>query len=410
MRGTRGRMRRLAHRSAIFTIPSRCFRPIASVELPDVPAAGPMLAPGVPAPLADLDLLRHELRTPLSGMLGLAEMLTGLDLPTKATFWLATLQACGQQMACLIDRALRTEGPGSVAAHQPAVDGLQFMEALIAAHWPAARAGGTSLLLAYDAAAVGLWQADPVALRQALDNLLANAIRFSRNGHVLVEARLVAGERVGCNQLELVIEDSGPNPATTTCNLQEESEFADRAYRMFSRGRGLRVTEQACRHFAGYLQRGSSSSGGARFVLTLNGIFLERQQQCHPFRPALLKKLHCILKLEISQQRALAAMLACLDISFEVFSLEKLPVLDSLLPLQVLICAKTQLPHPVQQCFADSSAHSLWLLASFTGTTGPEWYQQPLPGLLLQADLQNALLRCLVAQGMAACQQRQFEQ
>lgn len=409
-RGKEGRLRKLAHRSALSLIQSSNFNPILSARRFGPPAHNQLLAQSAPATLVDLNLLRHELRTPLTGMLGLAEMLAALDLPAKATFWLATLQACGQQMASLIDRALRMEEAGFVAGQQPAVNGLQFIETLITAHWPAARAGGTRLMLAFDAAALGLWQADPVLLRQALDNLLANAIRFSRNGHVLLEVRMVAQDSVGFNQLELLIEDSGPSPVSIPSNLQDEGEFADRAYRMFSRGRGLQVTEQACQQFAGHLRRCSGNSGGARFTLTLNGLFPAHRQPVQPFRPALLRKLHCVLRLEKSQQAALAAMLRCLDISFEFSSQEGMQELDTLPPLHVLICATTLLPYSIQRCVGDSAAHSIWLLASYTGIKGPDFYQQLLPELLLQTDLQNALLRCLVEQGMATCQQRQFEQ
>ena len=354
---------------------------------------------------ADLNLLRHELRTPLTGMLGLAELLTALDLPGKATLWLATLQACGQQMASLIDRALRSEESGAAPHQHPRVEGLQLMESLMAAHWPAARAGRTSLMLAFHPEALGLWQGDVVALRQAVDNLLANAIRFSCNGYVLLEVRAVAPQRAGVDLLELVIEDSGPAPKNIASNLQDECEFADRTYRMSSRGRGLQVVEQACQCFAGNLQRSSGSAGGTRFTLTLNGMFPGRQKQLRPFRPALLNKLSCLLKLELFPQRALAAMLDCLDIRSEVMFDEVAPALNTLSPLQVLICTQAMLPQSLQHCTADLSANSIWLLASVRGTASPELYQQPLPEPLFQADLQNALLRCLVVQGMTACQQ-----
>jgi anti-sigma regulatory factor (Ser/Thr protein kinase) len=403
-------MRRLARRTAIS--PSQSGRFKATLSALQAGASAPVILlnqgiPTHPAGEPDLNLLRHELRTPLTGMLGLAEMLSVLDLPGKAILWLATLQACGQQMASLIDRALRSEDSGTVLQPQR-VDGLQLMESLVAAHWPAARAGRTSLILAFHPEALGLWQTDTVALRQAVDNLLANAIRFSRNGYVLLEVRAVAPQRAGVDLLELVIEDSGPDPKCTASNLQDESEFADRTYHMYSRGRGLQVVEQACQRFAGNLQRSASNSGGARFILTLNDMVPELQKQIQPFRPALLNKLHCLLKLEISRQRAVAAMLGCLDISFEAINPEVSPELNRLPPSQVLVCAQALLPLSLQRCNGNSTAHSIWLLASVPGTTGPELYQQLLPEPLFQADLQNALLRCLVVQGTPASQQRPF--
>lgn len=407
MQGARGRMRRLAHRKPLRVTQSCRYKPTYRLQQAGASVPGLCLTAFDPAPAAvtaDLLLLRHELRTPLTGMLGLAELLSAQDLPGNAPLWLATLQACGQQMANLIDRLL---GPGEPAGERPehqAVDGLRLMESLVAAHWPAARAGRTGLLLAFHQEALGLWQTDTVALRQAVDNLLANAIRFSRKGCVLLEVRVVAALRAGFNLLELEVEDSGTDPETSASNLQDEGEFADRTYRMSSRGRGLRVVEQACQSFAGKLQRSSSHAGGARFTLTLAAGVPGRQQPLQPFRPALLKKLHCFMKLEPFQQRAVAAMLGCLDIGCEAVDGELALVLHGLSPFRILICSQSQLPQSLLQGSTGTSARSIWLLARVAGTRGPELFQQPLPEPLLQADLQNALLHCLVVQGMAACQ------
>lgn len=407
MQGARGRMRRLAHRTPFF---SNQFKRVRfEPGFHHVPAlTSAVLAKDAPqrsSAMTDLNLLRHELRTPLTGMLGLAEMLAALELPAKATFWLATLQACGQQMASLIDRALLPREPDSRSGLPVAIDGLHLLESMLAAHWPAARASGSRLMLAFHPEARGIWQLDATVFRQALDNLLINAIRFSPNGQVLLEVRATTPQLEGSGSLELVIEDSGPNLESDSTRSHDGSEFADRTYRMSSRGRGLVVTEQACRSFAGSLQRSPGSVGGARFTLVLNGIVPREQKLLRPFRPALLQKLRCLLKLEPLQQRALVAMLGCLDISFEILNGEAMPDVNELPPGQILICAQALLPQSLRQRGSPSVNNSTWLLMSHAGTSGPEFHQQLLPEPLFQADLQNGLLRCLVIQGMAACQQ-----
>jgi anti-sigma regulatory factor (Ser/Thr protein kinase) len=413
MQSARGRMRKLAHRPAVFPTQFRWQRPPLSDQPTSPPAAAASLTQSIPAGIAataDLVLLRHELRTPLTGMLGLAELLSALDLPAKATLWLATLQACGQQMASLIDRALQSEQSRSALYQHQTVNGLQLMEMLVAAHWPAARAYGTSLMLVFHPEALGLWQIDSVALRQALDNLLANAIRFSHQGYVVLEIRALEQRQEGLNLLEISIEDSGPDPKIIASNLQEDCEFADRTYRMSSRGRGLQVVAQACQRFAGNLQRSSSNAGGSRFALTLNALFPGGPKPIQPFRPALLNNLHCILNLEVSQQRALAVMLECLEIGSEVVDQKIMPAPDALTRFQVLICTQAHLPRSLQQGMRSFSANSIWLIVSIPKANGPELYQQPLPEPLFQADLQTALLRCLVVQGMAVCQQPDIQQ
>ncbi|HET6564069.1 MAG TPA: HAMP domain-containing sensor histidine kinase, partial [Xanthomonadales bacterium] len=237
---------------------------------------------------ADIALLRHELRTPLTGMLGLAEMLAAIELPGKATYWLATLQACGQQMAGLIDRALQPQFQQALVGQHSFADGLQLAETLLAAHWPAAQANGARLMLAFHPEALVLWCIDVVALRQALDNLLANAIRFSRNGTVLLEIRLVRLPGLEGDRLEIAVENSAPGSAGHVSRLRDQSEYADRSYRLSSHGHGLGVVEQVCRQLGGLLRRRPGPTGMTRYSLVLDSAISLGRTLPRPFRPALL--------------------------------------------------------------------------------------------------------------------------
>jgi len=225
----------------------------------------------------DLLRLRHELRTPLSGLLGLADLLSTQILPGRSQTWLATLQACGQQLASLIDRSLRPEIAGPTPAAARGTDGLALLESLLLAHWPAARLAGTQLALEFHPSAQGWWKADGIAMRQALDNLLSNAIRFSHGGRVTLEAQVLPACGAQPGLLQLAVEDSGPGLLGTAQNWpvanlregREQEEYANRAYRMSIRGLGLRVVEEFCRNHSGQLQRGSTASGGTRMVICL---------------------------------------------------------------------------------------------------------------------------------------------
>lgn len=406
MRIQRGKARKQARRKAIYS--SR----FSSDNSANRPAAG--LARAV-----DLYRLRHELRTPLTGMLGLAELLSAQDLPGHAAFWLATLQACGQQMASLIDRSLRPDVQSEGIAHgaETGTEGGGFLERLICSHRPAAEAGDTRLHLLIQPPARTCWRVDPVLLRQALDNLLANAIRFSPEGYVLLEASVLPSGILDADTLQLVVENSGSGHShhvesknASALQIADGSfngraaagfDYADRSYRMFSRGQGLQVVEQVCAALHGQLQRSHTAMGGARFVLQLPAVILRRENQIKSFGPDLLRKLHCRLLLEQPMLRVVAALLTGLDLSFEHIDNLQEAAFQALPERQLLICNPLRLPAVSLDMKEIFNPRSICLVARLIHYDKSEWYVQPLSEPLLQSDLQAALLRCLVLQGMS---------
>ena len=368
----------------------------------------------------DLYRLRHELRTPLTGMLGLSELLSAQDLPGHAPFWLATMQACGQQLASLIDRSLLPDSrPGGVDCRGATrINGGGFLEQLIGSHWPAARAGDTRLYLLLQPQARKWWRVDPVLLRQGLDNLLANAIRFSPGGYVLLEAAVLPSGVSDSETLQLAVENYGsghgqPAHGESKVPLQIADgnftgstgggfDYADRSYRMFSRGQGLRVVEQISNALHGQLQRSFTASGGVRFELQLPAVISRREKLVDPFGPILFRKLHCLLLLEEPMGRIVSTLLKGLGLPLEQIKRLDQGAFQALAEKQFLICKPSRMPPDLLCSEEEIHPHSICLVAKSNHADKPGCYVQILPEPLFQAGLQAALLRCLVLQGMAS--------
>jgi two-component system heavy metal sensor histidine kinase CusS len=125
--------------------------------------------------------LAHELRTPLANLSG--ELEVCLMRPREAVDYRAALESgleeC-RRLNVLIENLLfmaRAEHAGQ-ALHCEPFDAAQACAWVIAQHAPGADARGIGILLAGSASMV----ADPLLLRQALANLLSNAIRHSIDG------------------------------------------------------------------------------------------------------------------------------------------------------------------------------------------------------------------------------------
>lgn len=401
MRGARTRACKRVRRRSFYSTRTRIT--LAAETVPPERSGAVDLPIQLPA---DLSLLRHELRTPLTGILGLAEMMSAMELPGAATYCLATLQACGQQMASLIDRSLLPDQITTRASEIAATDSRCLLEQIIRSHWPAAQAGQVKLHLTLEREASGYWLIDSVALRQALDNLLANAIRFTYSGYVTLEAKVIPSGGEALDSLLLIVEDTGAGLRKVESNLQEAvefgAEFADRTYPMFNRGKGLQVVEQVCLGHGGRLERYTTAAGGAGFVMILPGVIDGKQKSVKPFQPGLLSKLHCLLCLEKPLDRVIMTMLDCLDIRFEMIDVNRQGGLLSLPQYHVALCNSAKMPLPYQSLGQYSDTASLWLMAPVSTAQGRELYVQQLPEPLFQADLQTALLRFLFMQGQAS--------
>lgn len=164
--------------------------------------SGARAAPPVSAPAPRPDLLQgfaraaHELRTPLNHILGFAELMQREvfgPLPQRYAEYAGLIVSSGRNMQGLATRWLdlaRLDAGRFEIAPEP-VDVSNLVRRAVEAAQATANARGQQLdVTGADGAQV--IEADPMSLRQILDNLLSNALKFSPDGG-RVTVRLIAG-------------------------------------------------------------------------------------------------------------------------------------------------------------------------------------------------------------------------
>jgi two-component system, sensor histidine kinase len=152
----------------------------------------------------------HEVRTPLTGILAISDLLATSDLGERERRWVDTIKAGAEHLASLatlfVDAA--KSGKSAAGVRQDLFD----LRAL-------ARSAGDSL--AGRAAAKGLQSrvdiseklpalvvGDPVRLRAALENLIDNAVKFTDSGRVAIAVKPIRGPK-GKLSAAFEISDSG---------------------------------------------------------------------------------------------------------------------------------------------------------------------------------------------------------
>ena len=171
-----------------------------------------------------LSNMSHELRTPMNGVLGMAQLLCMPDVSESERVEYAKLiYQSGESLMTLLNGILdlaKVEA-GKVELEALEVDPAQLLNDIQAHFNPAAEAKGLRIEV-HASDTLGCYLADPTRLRQMLSNLMGNAIKFTREGFIRIEASQV-DLREGNALLELRVSDSGIGIAPDKYNLLFQS-------------------------------------------------------------------------------------------------------------------------------------------------------------------------------------------
>ena len=156
--------------------------------------------PETAAVAADPDFLRHELANVLHGLAGMTRLLKSSRGDADHRHWCEAIEEAASQ-AC----ALLTADARLVRPERQRIDGPSLLESVVRAHTPAALEKGLRLSLVTARGVGRRWCVDAGLLRQVLDNLLANAVKFYEAGDVALIVRPGFAGRVFLHVL-----DQGP--------------------------------------------------------------------------------------------------------------------------------------------------------------------------------------------------------
>ena len=215
-----------------------------------------------------LATMSHEIRTPLNGVLGMAQAMARDELPAIQRERLSVIRQSGETLLALLNDLLdlaRIE-----AGRMELEDGVFNVETLV----EAARATFATLAAEKDVhfehqidpAVTGLWRGDPTRVRQILNNLVSNAVKFTSRGSVVVDVGLEAKELV------VRVADTGPGiPVERLSALFGKFVQADASTtRKFGgSGLGLSICKELAQLMGGEISVESTEGVGSTFTLRL---------------------------------------------------------------------------------------------------------------------------------------------
>ena len=214
----------------------------------------------------------HEIRTPLNGVLGTADGLLASPLPAPVREQLLIIQRSGSSLLRTINDVLelsRIES-GRVELFPVATDLQALLSEVVDLFRARATAAGLELTLDLAPGHPRHVVVDDLRLRQVVQNLVSNAVKFTQRGYVRVT---LEGQRdtEGLEVTRITVSDSGPGiaPDAAARLFSVFTQARPKTDRADGSGLGLALSRNFVELMGGTLELQTSPGHGSTFTVSL---------------------------------------------------------------------------------------------------------------------------------------------
>jgi hypothetical protein len=276
----------------------------------------------------NLAMLAHDLCSELNGIQGMTELLGSTRLNGEQKRWVEAAKLSIHQMHWLISGiTLQRQGAVFPIPPQPClIDGPGLLEQAIHCHTKAALAKNNLLLLLIDPELPQYWFADTRLLRQVIDNLLGNAIKFTQAGKVVLEARPATRGYGSESSLELLVRDTGIgfSPSFTRHIFKPyEQAGPDIGLDYGGTGLGLSICHKIVSGLNGQIDCSSKPGAGSSFRVLLPDLLERGHQKVCEMSSGLLSSIMCRISIKGDLGRSLKFLLQRMGVVVEICSKEE---------------------------------------------------------------------------------------
>ncbi len=139
--------------------------------------------------------MSHELRTPLNAMLGMSDLLYAAPLSHEHRGYLEVIRKSGDSMLRMVDSLLDMLSieAGSMVLENIPFDLPRLINSASLSASELCAQKGLGFSVRFDEGLSRGFRGDPARLKQVIENVLDNAVKFTDRGSVLIEAGVKAG-------------------------------------------------------------------------------------------------------------------------------------------------------------------------------------------------------------------------
>jgi len=217
--------------------------------------------------------MSHEIRTPMNGIIGYIELLSAMPLEREQASYLAEVKASTDALLLLINDILDYS---KIEANKLLFESIPFnlhrlVEEAVSLFSPKANGKSIELVLFIATAVPSGVQGDPGRLRQVLNNVIGNAVKFTDKGEVAVNVKTLkeSAENV---LLQIEIKDTGIGMSEKTKQklfqvFTQADASTTRKYE--GTGLGLAISKRIIELIGGNIDVVSDLGKGSTFIITI---------------------------------------------------------------------------------------------------------------------------------------------
>ena len=217
-----------------------------------------------------ISTVSHDLKTPLSTIIGYTELLSNSNINTKQSYFTKNIKNSSEYITQLVQDLLdfsRIEA-GKITIEKTPFSLPEIIDNVSKSIQTVYKHKNIELLVTFDKKFNTKIIGDPFRLKQILSNIIGNAYKFTEKGFIKISVNTVLNERF----FEITIEDSGigiekENQKLVFEEFTQANENIEKKYG--GTGLGLSICQKIITYLEGTLSLESTFGKGSIFKITL---------------------------------------------------------------------------------------------------------------------------------------------